>query len=280
MKDDIRLVGLDLDGTLLDGQRKLTQRTIDALRLASEHGIHMVIDSGRAFMAVPEEIRALPFMRYFILCNGASIYDKQEDRILYSAEIPLEASLEIYDAMTEHPNMYCDCYLSDGAWARGADFDRIEEFVADPTHRDVLYKTRTPKADLRAALIERDKPVQKFQGIYMDTATRDAELRRLQERFPQMGLTTAYTYNLEINMPEATKGIGLLKLAEILGLKREQTASFGDSANDLAMLECAGIGYAMENADEKTKAAADRIAPPNTVDGVAQVLEAWVREMG
>ena len=279
MRDDIRLVGLDLDGTLLDGQRKLTQRTVDALRLASEHGIHMVIDSGRAFMAVPEEIRKLPFMRYFILCNGAAIYDKWEDKVLYNAEIPLPTALEIYDAMTEHPNMYCDCYLSDGAWARGADFARIDEFVADPTHREVLYKTRTPKADLRAALMERGRPVQKLQGIYMDTPTRDAEIDRLAKRFPNMGITLAYTYNLEINMPEATKGIGLLKLAEILGLKREQTAAFGDSANDLAMLECAGIGYAMKNADDKTKAAADRIAPPNTADGVAQVLEAWVREM-
>ena len=103
-------------------------------------------------------------------------------------------------------------------------------------------------------------------------AIRDKEMERISALYPQMGITSAYTYNLEVNVPDATKGIGLLKLAELLGLEREQVIAFGDGENDLSMIECAGIGYAMENAPENVKVAADRIAPPNTEDGVAQVL--------
>ncbi len=90
--------------------------------------------------------------------------------------------------------------------------------------------------------------------------------------YPDMTVTSAYTYNLEVNVPDATKGIGLVKLGKILGISREQIIAFGDGENDLSMLQCAGIGYAMANAPDSVKAQADRIAPPNTEDGVAQVL--------
>lgn len=273
MNNQIRIVGLDLDGTVLGKDRVLTQRTIDALEMASSKGVHMVIDSGRQFEVIPKELRDLPFMRYYVLCNGAVIYDKWEDKVLYSAEIPLEKSMKIYDSLTEHEEVYLDCYHSDGSWARAEDYARIDEFVSDQSHRDVLHNTRTPVENMRQALLNRGKPVQKFQTIYMDTETRDEERERLAKLYPEMMITVAYTYNLEMNVPEATKGIGLLKLAELLGFDREQVMAFGDGGNDISMIQCAGIGYAMENAPEEVKMTADRIAPPNTEDGVAQILE-------
>jgi len=266
------LVGLDMDGTLLGRDRILTQRTMDVMEKVSALGVNLAVVSGRRFPVVPKVIRDMPFMRYFVLCNGAEIYDKLEDKVIYRAEIPFEDSLRIYDSLTEHPKVYLDCYHSDGSWARAEDYDRINEFVEDQSHRDVLHDTRTPISDLRKALMERGKPVQKFQTIYKNMAIRDAEIKRLTSLYPNMIITTAYTYNLEINVPEATKGIGLLNLANLLGLRREQVIAFGDGRNDISMLKCAGTGYAMENAPDEVKAEADRIAPPNTEDGVAQVL--------
>lgn len=269
----IRLVGLDLDGTLLGKNRILTEHTVEIMRKVAETGVQLVIDSGRRFPVVPKELRDLSFMRYFVLCNGAEIYDKFEDKTIYRAEIPLKEALSIYDSFVEYPEVYLDCYMSDGSWARAEDYMRIDEFVSDPSHREVLHRTRKPIPDFRQALVERGKPVYKFQTIYMDTEQRDAERLRMEKLYPQMKFTVAYTYNLEVNVPQATKGLGLLKLAEILGLNRSQIIAFGDSGNDLSMIECAGIGYAMENATPDIKEAADRIAPPNTEDGVAQVLE-------
>lgn len=269
---DIKLVGLDMDGTLLGKDRLLTQKTIDVMEKVAAKGVHLVVDSGRKFEVVPKELRELPFMRYFVLCNGAEIYDKWEDKVLYRAEIPLEPALRIYDSLTEHPEVYLDCYHSDGAWARAEDYARIDEFVEDQSHRNILRDTRTPVEEIRQLLVKRNKPVQKFQTIYKNTAIRDREMERIAALYPQMTVTSAYTYNLEVNVPEASKGAGLLKLAQLLGLSREQTIAFGDGENDISMIQSAGIGYAMDNAPDGVKAQADKIAPPNTEDGVACVL--------
>lgn len=272
---DIKLVGLDLDGTLLDDDRKIRGRTIEALRLAADNGVNLAVISGRNFLAVPEEIRALPFIRYFVLCNGAGIYDRQNDELLFQADIPLEEALTLYDAL-DAEDVYYDCYLSDGAWTPQSHYDRIDEFVPVESHRAFLKVNRKPFADFREALRQRGKSVWKVQSIYKDTATRDREKKRLQESFPQYTFVTAYPYNLEVNMPAATKGSGLMQLAEILQLDRQQVMAFGDGGNDVTMLQSAGVGVAMGNACDEAKAAAAYVGPTNNEDGVAQVLEALV----
>ena len=272
---DIKLVGLDLDGTLLDDDRKIRPRTMEALRLAAENGINLAVISGRNFLAVPEEIRALPFIRYFVLCNGAGIYDRERDELLFQADIPLDEALALYDAMDE-ADVYYDCYLSDGAWTPQSHYDCIDEFVPVESHRAFLKVNRKPFADFKEALRQRGKSVWKVQSIYKDTTTRDREMARLQQQFPQYTFVTAYTYNLEVNMPAATKGSGLMQLAEILGLNRNQVMAFGDGGNDVTMLQSAGMGIAMGNASAAVKEAARYVGPTNVDDGVAQVLETLV----
>ena len=272
---NISLVGLDLDGTLLDDDRRIRQRTIEALRLAANHGISLAIISGRNFLAVPAEIRALPFIRYYVLCNGAAIYDAQEDTMLYRAEIPLIDAIEIYHSLAEE-DVYYDCYLNDGAWTQQSHYDRIDEFVPVASHRAFLKVSRTPFPDLCQALLQRGKPVWKVQAIYKNTEIRDREWARLQEKFPQYSLCTAYPYNLEFNVPEANKGCGLMQLAKILSIAPEQVMAFGDGGNDITMLRSAGMGIAMGNASAAAKSAANYVGPANTDDGVAQVLEAVV----
>lgn len=268
-----KLIGFDLDGTLLDQNRTLRPRTADALALASDRGCNIAITSGRNFLAVPKMIRDLSFIRYFILCNGALIYDRESDRYLYECSIPLETALSIYRDLGK-TEVYYDCYLRDGAWAQAHHLETVHEMVSDPTHLKVLYDTREPKEDLIAALKERGKDVCKVQAIFRDTETRDRVMTAMKAKYPSLEITTAYTYNLEFNMPDATKGKGLIKLAQILGIERKYVAAFGDGGNDISMIEEAGTGFAMANAPEEVRAHADVIAPSNREDGVAQILEA------
>lgn len=267
-----RLIGFDLDGTLLDQNRTLRPRTADALALASDNGCNIAITSGRNFLAVPKMIRDLSFIRYFILCNGALIYDRQSDIYLYECSIPLETALSIYRDLGK-TEVYYDCYLQDGAWAQAHQLEKVHEMVSDPTHLKVLYDTREPKEDLIEALRERGKDVCKVQAIFRDTETRDRVMAEMKEKYPSLEITTAYTYNLEFNMPDATKGKGLIKLAQILGIERKYVAAFGDGGNDISMIEEAGTGIAMANAPVEVLTHADFIAPSNSEDGVARVLE-------
>lgn len=270
--DRFKLIGFDLDGTLLDPARILRRRTIEALALASDKGCRIAITSGRNFLAVPEQIRNLSFIRYFILCNGALIYDRNRDRYLFDCSIPLDTALSVYRDLSNEDVFY-DCYLPDGAWAQASHLEKVGGMVSDQSHLKVLYDTREPKEDLIAALRERGKKVCKVQAIFRDTSTRDRVMEAMKQKYPNLEITTAYTYNLEFNMPDATKGKGLLKLAEILGIERKDVAAFGDGGNDISMIEEAGTGFAMANAPEEVKTHADIIAPSNSEDGVAQILE-------
>ena len=89
-------------------------------------------------------------------------------------------------------------------------------------------------------------------------------------------ITTSLDSNLEINAPGVTKGSALLALAKHLGLARSQLMAMGDSGNDLAMLQAAGLGVAMGNATEEVKAAADAVSADNNHDGVAVAIEKYV----
>ena len=199
-----RLIGFDLDGTLLDPERSLRKRTADALFLAYGCGCNIAITSGRNFIAVPEDIRNLEFIRYFILCNGALIYDRSLDKYLYECSIPLPTALSIYRDLGK-TDVYYDCYLPDGAWAQADHLANVYTMVSDPTHLKVLYDTREPKEDLVAALKERGKDVCKVQAIFRNTSTRDRIMTAMKAKYPDLEITTAYTYNLEFNMPDATR---------------------------------------------------------------------------
>lgn len=270
---DIKLVGLDLDGTLLDDDRHIRPHTVDALKTAAANGIHLAIISGRNYLAVPLEIRKLSFLRYYVLCNGAAIYDAHQDEMLYEADIPLRDAIDIFHSLAEK-DVYYDCYLDEGAWTQQSHYDRIDEFVPVESHRLFLKRNRTPFPNLCDALLRRGRPLWKIQSIYKNTEIRDRERLRLSRRYPQYCFCSAYTYNLEINNPAASKGAGLLQLAKLLDLTAHQVMAFGDGENDATMLRSAGMGVAMGNASKEAMAAAAFIGPRNTEDGVAQVLEA------
>lgn len=270
---DIKLVGLDLDGTLLDDNRHIRPRSIKALKDASAAGINLAIISGRNYLAVPEEIRKLTCVRYYVLCNGAALYDAWEDKIIYEAAIPLHDAIEIYHSMEEEEVFY-DCYLNEGAWTQREHYDRIDEFVPVESHRAFLKVSRTAFSNLCDALRQRGKPIWKIQSIYKSTEIRNKERIRLSGLYPQYGFCSAYPYNLEINNPAANKGAGLMRLANMLTFTTQQVMAFGDGENDAPMLRDAGVGIAMGNAAKEALNAAKFVGPRNTEDGVAQVLEA------
>lgn len=110
---DIKLILLDLDGTLLTSDKKISPANYAALERAHEKGVHIVPSTGRFFDGIPQVVRDLPFVRYAITVNGAQIYDRAEEKILYRAEIqPVDAE-RIYDRLDTLPVIY-DCFM--GGW--------------------------------------------------------------------------------------------------------------------------------------------------------------------
>ena len=270
MTKDIRLIALDLDGTLLTTDKHLTERNLAALRRASEQGIWIVPVTGRIFLGLPQAVLDWPFLKFAILSNGAAVYDVESDRMLCRAEIPLKQAVEIMAWLDGQPLIY-DCYMEGRGYMTEAMWRQIEVYAASPIVVDYMKSIRTPVPELKAHIRAHGSDIQKIQAFCRDEDTQRRLLRHIP--FPGIAVSSSVPRNVEINHESATKGRALLALAEHLGLRREQTMAFGDGLNDITMIESAGIGVAMGNAVDAVKRVADEITATNDEDGVAAVVE-------
>ncbi len=272
---DIRLIALDLDGTLLNTEKRLSDRSREALARAAAAGIEIVPTTGRFFDGIPEAVRTLPFLRYAITINGAAVFDVRRGENLTKAELPLERALEIMEAVEGLP-VLVDCYQDNAGWMSRSMWERVADFVDLPHARKLVRETRRPVPDLKAMLRARGRSVQKLQLIVKDLDLRERLLRELPERFPHLSVTSSWENNVEINDADAHKGRALQSLAERLGLRPDQTMAFGDGLNDVTMLRAAGLGVAMGNACPEALAAANTVTADCDHDGVAAGIARFV----
>ena len=268
----MKLIALDLDGTLLTTDKTLTAENQAALRRAAEAGIEIVPATGRFFGAIPEQVRSLPYLHYAITINGAQIYDIREDRPLFRAEIPWQRAVEIMKYLDTLPVIY-DCYMDNWGWMTQTLYDRAADFAPHRHSLEMLQKMRTPVPELKAHLAEVGHNVQKIQMFFRDMDLRARAMADMRERFPDLVLTSSIPRNVELNSLEAAKGVALERLAAHLGIDRADTMAFGDDLNDVTMLQTAGLGVAMDNACPEAKAAADFITASCEESGVALALE-------
>ena len=268
------LLAFDLDGTLFDDDKSIPAENLRALEAAAERGFVPVPATGRMVPGIPENVRSLPFLRYYIVSNGAGVYDAAEDRLLLRADIPAELAIRCCEHMDTLPVIY-DCYQNDRGWMTRQMYENCEDyFPFEPHMYEMVKRLRIPVDELKEALRQRGEPVQKMQMFFRpaDLALRERELRRFSELFPELSGTSSVSNNIEINSVHAGKGKALLALAAHLGIPAEDTLAFGDGTNDREMLELAGWGVAMANADPQVKAIADEITDSNNEAGLGKVL--------
>ena len=271
----MKIIARDLDGTLLTYDKKLTDKTRSVLTKVAEQGNWIVPATGRALRAIPAEILSLPFLRYVISINGASVSDEVTGERLYSANIPLNTALALMDFAKRYDCMY-DCYWQDSGWSNRSFLDRIRYYNADEEVVRLILNSRQPVDDLERMISECADSVQKVQLCFRDLEERKAAKMAIESFFPNIVATSSFQNNLELNWKTADKGIGLLRLAEHLGLSAADTIAFGDSSNDISMLRAAGIGVAMGNASEEVKAACGVVTLTNDQNGVAAYLEQYL----
>ena len=269
---NIKLIALDLDGTLLNSNKELTSVSRAALCRAAEAGIHIVPTTGRFYGGMPEEIRQLPFVKYAVTINGAQVADVHSGQVIYKAELPQKQAVEIMEFLDEFPVIY-DCYQDNDAWMTAKFKERIDETVENLHYRKMLRELRKPVGELKRVLCERKRDVQKIQFFTNKPEVRVFLMEELPKRFENLSITSSTPDNVEINCKDANKGQALLALAGYLGVKRGEILAFGDGLNDVTMLKEAGIGVAMANASAEVKKFADKIAQSCDEDGVAYGID-------
>ena len=155
----IQMILLDLDGTLLTSDKRLSPGNRAALERAAARGVHIVPSTGRFYSGMPQVVRELPFVRYVVSINGALIYDAAEDKVLRRADIAPEDADRLFQRMEQLPVLY-DCFIDGWGCMDRRQYEQVESFVEDPGFRRMILELRRPVVVLRGYVVGKGTPVQ------------------------------------------------------------------------------------------------------------------------
>lgn len=280
MSNKIKLVALDMDGTLFNDKLEITEENQRMIRAAIEAGTHVVISTGRPYVALPIEKLTNLGIRYAITSNGGGIYRIPEKECVYSSCMPPEIITPIIRYLQTKDIQY-DAFVSGNRYRESNRQHIVDRLTQFPEATRTLVKSNAAFVDDLAVFIEeRGLDVEKMtinfyplpDGTYKD---RNDALRYLSAN-PQIITLSGGYHNIEITMSGTTKAIGLHFLADLLNVPMECTMACGDTQNDADIIQASAIGVAMENADNEIKAIADFVTKSNNDSGVAYAIEKFV----
>jgi Cof subfamily protein (haloacid dehalogenase superfamily) len=273
---NIRVLALDVDGTLAAREDEITPRTRDALHRAAACGIEVVIATGRRYRSTQRVIHALGMPVRAAVLGGALV--KEGDGTTLHAASFASDDFELVRALIVATGHSLVCQR-DSATTGGPDFvvDTSREWNVSTT----TYFERQGSFGARRQLAETDCR----DAIAIGVFGKEHEVRELQDRVAHAHDDRFLTSIVPVKRDEdwyfellpsgVSKWSALCALAEREGIEPDEICAVGDEMNDLSMIRGAGIGVAMGNAHPDAVAAADEVTAPNTDDGLARVLERW-----
>ena len=293
----IGLIGLDLDGTALDDEKRLRPRVRKAVEDAVAAGYAVVPVSGRPirglskeFMAIPDprpEMQGASAIRYAVSCNGAVIhrigdFASRKWEEIRKVTVPRDAVYAVFKAI-EPFDVLPDCFYGghgnmpvwcrDVIWDRGMSAGIVRYILED----------RTFYEDFPAFVRSIDDKVEKMTLSFNMLKNGAEEKLKAAERIakiPGILLVSGAVHNLEVSSEDSGKGRGILHLCGLLGINPARTMACGDEENDLDMIRRAAFGVAMANALDSVKREADFVTKSNEEDGVADAIEEFRRRVG
>ncbi|MBN9645281.1 HAD family hydrolase [Corynebacterium mendelii] len=276
----IRLVASDLDGTFLNPQEKVTPRLKEAINRIIAADCGFVIATGRPPRWLAPVVDQLDYAPLCICANGAMVIDPNRDEITASHRLAPDAAAHIVEVAT---TLFHGRGTTGFAVERGGDVGQspaVDSFFISPDYTHIWQpEGKAPGETVAPNIVGLDEltsqPVVKLLVRNVDFTSRDI-FDALAAHIPAG--TAHMTFSIpdglvEIAAPGVTKRMGLEDVARQRGITRGSIIAFGDMPNDTEMLQWAGIGVAMGNADEKVKLIADIVCADNAHDGVAGILE-------
>jgi len=279
-----RLIVSDMDGTLLDSSGEISGENIKAVKKAIEHGVEFAIVTGRPYVSVKDILKRNELKCSVIGCNGAQVTDEM-GRTVRAHYINKDSLVKIIKS-AEEKNMYYHLYDDRYIYTKS----RLELLKVLKNYSQKAIKKqfnlRRIFRGIRRLFFTEVKVIgnlfeyvsQREQGFYkVQIASLNQEvLNKIREELktiPDIDITSSAYYNIEIGPKGVTKGTALEELAEVKGIKREEIIALGDNFNDIPMLEYAGCGVAMENAEPEVKDKANFYTKSNDDHGVAYAIE-------
>ena len=270
---EIKIIATDMDGTLLDPRGQL-----DLLRLEKildqldQRGVRFVIATGNEIHRMRQLLGHLAERVVLVVANGARIFENNE---LLQAQTWDDAMVD--KALGHFKGRECQdqfvvTAMNGGFVKTGTVFTELDKFMT-PEMIEKLYQRLNFVDEFDSSLFG---GVLKMSMVVGEERL-DSVLQEVNDLFDGRVRAVSSGYGcIDILQDGIHKAWGLVELLKRWNLKPEQIMAFGDSENDIEMLELAGISYAMENAEESVKRVATKVAPANSQAGVYKVLENWL----
>ena len=270
---DIRVIATDMDGTLLDPKGQLDlprlEKILDKL---DQRGIRFVIATGNEVHRMRQLLGHLAERVVLVVANGARIFENNE---LIQAQTWDDAMVDralAHFKGRECQDQFVVTAMNGGFVKEGTVFTELDKFMT-PEMIEKLYQRMNFVDEFDSSLFG---GVLKMSMVVGEERL-DSVLQEINDLFDGHVRAVSSGYGcIDILQDGIHKAWGLVELLRRWNLKPEQIMAFGDSENDIEMLELAGISYAMENAEEAVKRVATKVAPANSQAGVYKVLENWL----
>lgn len=263
-----RMIALDLDGTLNNDQKKITERTKNALIAVQKQGVKVVLASGRPLTGLGRESEALELQKYngiLLSYNGGKVVDATTKEVLYEKSLPKDTAVRLLKHVEDLP---VTPIVEDGI-----------NYIT--TNKDgFMIDFESKLNDLGIKEVENIADSLDFSPVkvliaapneYLVPASKDIKAEFEKE----LSFVQSTPYYLEATMKGINKASSLQAVCDLLDIAPQEVMAFGDEHNDLTMIEFAGLGVAMGNACGKLKEVADEITLTNNEDGIAHTLEKY-----
>ena len=262
-----RLLSVDLDGTLLTTDKRLTPRTISAVQQCAQAGVAVVICTARPPRSTRPFYDELRLDTELVAYNGAMVTHPPADAVVSHRAMPSALARELLRTVLA---------IDDEAVIT---FEKADQWYTDPRGAQIITDTAAAgfRPDVVCDLWECvESPVTKMLVSKSPETLRQIE-SALADRLPtQVSVTKTDDYLLQIAVAGVSKSAALEEILRRRGLTRSDLAAMGDAPNDVDMLQFAALGIAVDNAPAEVKAAAQKVAPSNDRDGVAVAIERYV----
>ncbi|SHH28933.1 Cof-type HAD-IIB family hydrolase [Clostridium grantii] len=268
-----KLICIDMDGTLLNDDKVISEENKLVLKEAHDKGVHISVCTGRLFTSARNFSEMIGVKTPIIASNGAYIREKDEEKVIYKKILPKETCRKIYEIMRNFDvykffNTF-DIVASEGDFPDWYTYTRFNEGLSE--EQKVKLEVYSDFDDF----IESQDEMLKFVAVSKDIEELN-KARKALSVLDDIEIVSSAPLNFEINAKGVSKGDAAEQLAKIYGLDRNEVICIGDSGNDLSMIKYAGLGIAMGNAEDGIKLNADYITDTNNNDGVAKAIRKFV----
>lgn len=279
MNQNIRLVALDMDGTLLNNEGQISMTDQTAIKEITEQNIQVVISTGRPYAGLPTELLCRLGIRYAITANGAGVYSLPEKQCLRASCMPPELLCPLLEEL-QKKDIHLDAFIRGERYSLESNYAKIDMLAMPQSLRSYIRETGTLIKNLAEFIRKNHSEVEKMTLNFYplpDGSFKNREsVISLLKQHPEVTFLSGGYHNLEFTKAGTTKGMGLRFLCEHLGISLSQTMACGDTQNDIDILQTAAIGVAMGNADREVRELADYVTLTNEECGVAAAIRRFI----